>query len=200
MTAAQFTEHRVWLTGGVAWGEWALPVVTVLGEGVGWEARVHDGDRRRWLSGGGGGSERAGSDRATDGRQAGGRAAVSIRRGECGRRPGVRPAAPGRRLVSWAADPAAAAAGPWAAAPALHDRDRAAQAVRIGEWAEGCDMWGEAGLAGPAAAASRSEEIGELIEHFSRHQYRAKENNTKVTTPAHRSHENQVESGSHGAK
>ncbi|XP_078270261.1 phosphatidylinositol-3,5-bisphosphate 3-phosphatase MTMR14 isoform X3 [Rhinoraja longicauda] len=39
-------------------------------------------------------------------------------------------------------------------------------------------MW-EAGLAGPAAA-SRSEEIGELIEHFSRHQYRAKESNPKV--------------------
>ncbi|XP_067834193.1 myotubularin-related protein 14 isoform X2 [Heptranchias perlo] len=39
-------------------------------------------------------------------------------------------------------------------------------------------MW-EASLAGPALG-SRSEEIGELIEHFSKHQYRAKEANHKV--------------------
>ncbi|XP_051873543.1 LOW QUALITY PROTEIN: myotubularin-related protein 14 [Pristis pectinata] len=39
-------------------------------------------------------------------------------------------------------------------------------------------MW-QAGLAGPGVA-SRSEEIGELIEHFSKHQYRAKEANPKV--------------------
>ncbi|XP_067908102.1 myotubularin-related protein 14 isoform X2 [Heterodontus francisci] len=39
-------------------------------------------------------------------------------------------------------------------------------------------MW-EANLAG-SGLGSRSEEIGELIEHFSKHQYRAKEANPKV--------------------
>ncbi|XP_038668339.1 myotubularin-related protein 14 isoform X7 [Scyliorhinus canicula] len=40
-------------------------------------------------------------------------------------------------------------------------------------------MWQQTSLTGPGLG-SRAEEIGELIEHFSKHQYRAKEANYKV--------------------